>query len=112
MLRAITIILTITLSFSSSYADNPEYTNESFIRLNYVIGNAYIQKAADLGYEGAVQNMPLIEGDRLGTLEGRVELYLENGNYLRLNHETKIDLMSLPDNQKDLIQTNQKRKEY
>jgi len=104
MLRAMAIILTVTLSLSSSYADNLEYTNESFIRLNYVTGNAYIQKAADLGYEAAVQNMPLIKGDRLGTLDGRVELYLENGNYLRLNNETKIDLMSLPDKETDLIQ--------
>lgn len=99
-----TIIIIVTLSFLSAYADNTDYVNESFVRLNYVTGNAYIQKASDLGYEGAVQNMPLIEGDRLSTIDGRVELYLENGNYLRLNNETKIDLMSLPDKENDLIQ--------
>jgi hypothetical protein len=98
------MILTLTLSLSSLWGDNLEYTKESFVRLNYITGNAYIQKAADLAYEEAVQNMPLTEGDRLGTTTGRVELYLENGNYLRLNNDTKIDLMRLPDKENDLIQ--------
>jgi len=104
MIRVITFILTVILSLSSIWGDNPEYIKESFVRLNYITGNAYIQKAADLAYEEAVQNMPLTEGDRLGTTTGRVELYLENGNYLRLNNETKIDLMRLPDTENDLIQ--------
>ena len=104
MIRVITFILTVTLSLSSLWGDNPEYIKESFVRLNYITGNAYIQKAADLAYEEAVQNMPLTEGDRLGTTTGRVELYLENGNYIRLNNETKIDLMRLPDTDNDLVQ--------
>lgn len=104
MFRVIIFILTATLSSSSIWGDNPDYINESFVRLNYITGNAYIQKAADLAYEEAVRNMPLTEGDRLGTTTGKVELYLENGNYLRLNNETKIDLTRLPDTESDLIQ--------
>lgn len=77
-------------------AEEQEYTNNSFARLSFLTGNAYIQRAADLGMEEAVVNIPITEGDRLGTTDGRVEIYLGNGNYIRLDKETKIDIMNLP----------------
>jgi hypothetical protein len=77
-------------------AEESEYTNDSFARLSFLTGNAYIQRAADLGYEEAVVNIPITEGDRLGTADGRAEIYLGNGNYIRLDKETKIDIMNLP----------------
>lgn len=77
-------------------AEEPAYTNQSFARLSYVTGSTYIQRVADLAYEEAVVNMPVTEGDRVGTTEGRAEIYLGSGTYLRLDHNTKIDFTSLP----------------
>jgi hypothetical protein len=77
-------------------AEESKYTNYSIVRLSSITGNAYLQRASDLGYEEAVVNMPISEGDRLGTTEGRVEVYLGKGNYIRLDNNTKIDFLSLP----------------
>ncbi|MFQ5721803.1 MAG: DUF6600 domain-containing protein [Candidatus Aminicenantales bacterium] len=85
-------------------AEEPAYTNYSFARLSYITGDIFIQRAADLGYEPGKVNMPIAEGDRLGTTEGRGEIYLGRGNYLRLDHNTKIDFLKLPDKNSDLTQ--------
>lgn len=101
-----TIGLAIVLIFSLSVlnAEETNYTDYSFARLSYITGNAYIQRATDLSYEEGVVNMPISEGDRLGTTEGRTEIYLGNGKYVRLDHNTKIDFLKLPDRGSDLIQ--------
>jgi len=81
----------------------PPYTDESFARLSVVHGNVYVQRAAELEYEEGIVNMPLAEGDRLGTTEGRVEIRMGRGKFLRLDHETKIDILGLPDREDDLF---------
>jgi len=90
-------------SFSLISAEETPYTNYSFARLSYVKGNIYIQRAADLGYEEGVVNAPISEGDRLGSTEGRAEIYLGKRNYLRLDNNTKIDFLNLPKRGYDLI---------
>ena len=87
-------------------AQEQKYTNNSFARLSYLSGNAYIQRSSDLGYEEAEVNMPLVEGDRLGTTNGRVEVFLGNRTYLRLDENTKVDFMKLPKKDDDLIRIN------
>jgi len=62
-----------------------------------------VQRAADLGYEEGVVNMPVAEGDRLGTTDGRAEIYLGKRNYIRLDHNTKVDFLNLPKRGYDLI---------
>jgi hypothetical protein len=84
-------------------AQEAKYTNNSFARLSYISGNAYVQRAADVGYEEGQVNMPVAEGDRIGTTDGRVELLLGRKNYLRLDQNTKVDLLSLPKKDSDLI---------
>ncbi|UCG94497.1 MAG: hypothetical protein JSW13_01695 [Candidatus Aerophobus sp.] len=78
------------------------YTNYSFARLSYITGKIYVQRAADLGYEEGVVNMPVTEGDRLGTTEGRAEVYMGKRNYLRLDQNTKVDFLNLPKRGYDL----------
>ncbi|MEW6455433.1 MAG: DUF6600 domain-containing protein [Acidobacteriota bacterium] len=65
-------------------------------RLSYIQGNVYIQRASELGYEEASINLPVVEGDRIGTSDGRAEVYLGRSNYLRLDYDTKIDFLSFP----------------
>ena len=97
--------LTIVFLFSLSPANADEpirYTNESFARLSYINGNVYIQRAIELDYEEAMVNMPVSEGDRMGTTEGRAEIYMGRGKYLRLDHHTKMDFLNLPNPENDL----------
>jgi hypothetical protein len=99
---AFLVIGVLALVFFVS-AQETKYTNDSFVRLSYISGNAYVQRASDVGYEEGQINMPVAEGDRIGTTDGRVELQLGRKNYLRLDQNTKVDLLSLPKKDSDLI---------
>lgn len=104
-MRKITVIMGIFLFFSAAlYAEDQEYTNYSIVRLNYITGSTYIQRAADLSYEEGELNTPISKGDRLGTTDGRAEILLGRGNYIRLDYNTKIDFLSLPEKENDLTQ--------
>ncbi len=83
--------------------EEPKYTNDSFARMNYISGNVYIQRGPDLGFEEGIINMPVEEGDRLGTTDGRAEIYLGKNNYLRLDNNTKVDFLNLPKKGYELI---------
>lgn len=83
--------------------EETKYTNESVGRVSFLEGKAFIQRAADIGYEEAVVNDPVAEGDRLGTAEGRMEIQFGRRNYLRLDSDTKLDVMNLPKKDNDLI---------
>ena len=96
-------LIALIFLISSLGAEQAKYTNNSFARVSSLSGNAYLQRASDLGYEDVVLNMPVSEGDRLGTTEGRAEIYLTNKNYIRLDNETKIDFMNLPKKDYELV---------
>lgn len=80
-----------------------KYTSNSFARLSFISGNTYIQRAADLGYEEGQVNMPITEGDRIGTTDGRAEIYIGNKNYVRLDKNTKVDFLNLPKKDAGLV---------
>lgn len=73
-----------------------KYTNDSIARLSFVDGKVFVQRASDLGYEEAALNMPISEGDRISASEGRVEVHFGRSNYLRLDNDTKVDILNLP----------------
>lgn len=100
----LTIFLALPLAAGQDEALEPEqnYTNRSFARLNFITGDTFIQKASDLAYEEGEVNMPIVEGDRVGTTDGRAEIYLGLGAYLRLDHQTKLDVLTLPNQENDL----------
>ncbi len=79
------------------------YTNDSVARLSDLTGNAFIQRASDIGYEECVVNTPVTEGDRLGTTDGRAEVHFGRGNYVRLDNETKLDFLNLPKKGDDTV---------
>lgn len=83
--------------------EETKYTRDSVGRVSFLEGKAFIQRAADIGYEEAVVNDPVAEGDRIGTAEGRMEIQFGRRNYLRLDSDTKLDVMSLPRKDTDLI---------
>ena len=100
---AILIVFIFGFGLASLSAEETKYTNDSIARLNYVTGKTFIQRAADLGYEEAIVNTPVQEGDRVGTTDGRAEVYLGHGNFIRLDNNTKIDFMDMPKKGTDLI---------
>ena len=73
-----------------------KYSDNSFARLSFLEGKAYVQRAADLAYEDAQINTPIAAGDRIGTAEGRLEIYLGLKNYLRLDANSKLDFLDMP----------------
>jgi hypothetical protein len=83
-------------------AKDVKYTNESVARLSYVQGKAFVQRASDLGFEEGAVNMPISQGDRIGTSDGRAEVHFGRGNYIRLDSETKVDVLNLPKKDDDI----------
>jgi hypothetical protein len=103
MKKTACLTIVFLLSLSSSFAEDPvRYTNDTFARLSYINGNVYIQRAVELDYEEALVNMPVTEGDRMGTTEGRAEIHMGRGKYLRLDWHTKMDFLTLPNPVNDL----------
>ncbi|MCI4444472.1 MAG: hypothetical protein JHC32_00410 [Candidatus Aminicenantes bacterium] len=87
---------------SQNTQEEPKYTNDSVARVSFLQGKGFIQRAADLGYEDAVINDPVAEGDRLGTADGRLEIQFGRLNYLRLDNDTKLDILNLPKKDSEL----------
>jgi hypothetical protein len=79
-----------------------KYTNDSVARLSFIQGKAFVQRASDLGYEEGALNMPISQGDRIGTSDGRVEVHFGRSNYIRLDNETKLDILNLPKKDDDI----------
>ncbi len=87
------VVLCGTLGFSNP---QEEYYASSFSRLSYVKGDVFLQRSEDMGYEEGSVNLPVVEGDKLGTKEGRAEIHLGKKNYLRIDHYTQVDFDRLP----------------
>lgn len=86
--------LGILVSFALSSEE--EAYSSSYARLSYVKGDVFVERTEDLGYEEGVVNLPLVEGDKLGTKEGRAEIHFGRKNYLRLDSYTHVDFVQLP----------------
>ena len=113
MKRTTVVIIALFLIAAGAWAQDPKaappqdtkdakYTNESIARLSFVEGKAFVQRASDLGYEEGALNMPVSEGDRIGTAEGRAEIHFGKGNYIRLDNDTKLDVLNLPKKEDDV----------
>ncbi|MGM0466422.1 MAG: DUF6600 domain-containing protein [Acidobacteriota bacterium] len=95
----IIFVLFIPYSFG---AENSDYYEEGYARMSYVQGDVFIQRAEDLGYEEGVVNLALIQGDKIGTREGRTEIHIGEGNYIRIDRDTQIELVRMPDRSEDV----------
>ena len=104
-MKKISILLTVFAFFVPflSSSESEGYYSYSYARLSYVKGDVFIQRAADSGYEEGVVNLPVVEGDKLGTREGRVEMHFGKRNYLRVDNNTQVDFASLPQRGDDQI---------
>lgn len=85
------------------YAEEGGSYQYSYARLSFVKGDVFIERAGDMGYEEGVVNLPIVEGDKLGTREGRAEIHFGRKNYLRIDSFTQLDFVVLPREGKDEI---------
>jgi len=105
-------LLLITVSFLFClpllvYSDNgAEYYDYSFGRMSYVTGDVFIERAADMGYEQGIVNLPVVENDKLGTRDGRAEIHFGKKNYLRIDKYTQLDFAALPKKGYDQVKLN------
>jgi HD-GYP domain-containing protein (c-di-GMP phosphodiesterase class II) len=72
------------------------YDNAKVIRIKNVEGEGFVQRSYDEGDEEATPNLPLFEKDTVGTTAGRLGIYLGRLNYLRLNSDTLVELLNIP----------------
>ncbi|MEI6614521.1 MAG: DUF6600 domain-containing protein [Chrysiogenales bacterium] len=112
MKKIMVAIISILLLAGVLLADDTEnaageakyYDNAKVIRIKNVEGEGFVQRSYDEGYEEATPNLPLFEKDSVGTTAGRLGIYLGRLNYLRLDSETTVELLSIPQLRKtDLI---------
>jgi len=108
-MRKIILIATVLVVISPfvAFAQSSEgYYDRSYVRLSYVKGDVYVQRGQDLGYEQGEVNLVVVEGDKIGTKDGRVEIQLGRRNYLRLDGSTQVDLVNLPRSDSDPAKLN------
>ncbi len=103
MKKILNCLLTVAFLVPFSFAQgNSDYYEDSYARMSYVNGDVFIQRAEDLGYEEGVVNLVLIQGDKIGAREGRTELHLGDGNYIRIDRHTQIEMVKMPDRTQDV----------
>jgi len=83
-----------------------EYYDYSFARMSYVTGDVFIERAADMGYEQGIVNLPVVENDKLGSRDGRAEIHFGRKNYLRIDRYTHVDFAGLPRKGYDQVKLN------
>jgi hypothetical protein len=104
MLLAVAFLVSIPLGLSAqSETPREGYNASSFARLSYVSGDVFVQRASDLGTERGEVNLVLVQGDKLGTGAGQVEVQFGRRNYLRLDNNTKVEFAILPTEGDDRI---------
>jgi len=65
------------------------------VRLSYIEGGVQISHAAGQSYEKAIVNLPITEGAKLKTSEGRAEVEFEDGSTLRIVSDSVVEFPQL-----------------
>lgn len=105
MRKLLMIMLSVLLLNTFAFSDYPDqeefqakyYDNAKVLRFKYTQGEAFVQRSYDEGFEEATVNLPIFEKDRVGTTDGRVEVYLGRLNYLRLDYDTEVEFDRIPE---------------
>src|ERR1700686_2125848 len=88
----VVIATLITLVFSlPAIADS----HVRIVRLSYIEGSVQISRGAGQTYEKAMVNLPIAEGAKLKTLDGRAEVEFEDGSTLRIVPDSVVEFQQL-----------------
>jgi len=79
-------------SNQSQVTENKEVLTDGCV-VTYVEGEAFFQSFTKVGVD-----MEILPGDELITRRGRIEAYLGNGNFLRMDRNTRVAFVKLGEN--------------
>ncbi|MCX6558034.1 MAG: hypothetical protein NTW95_11520 [Candidatus Aminicenantes bacterium] len=104
MKKIIVAIACLMILAGISWADDVEnagneakyYDNAKVVRIKNIEGEGFVQRSYDEGSEEATPNLPVFEKDTVGTTAGRLGIYLGRLNYLRLDTDTTVQLLGVP----------------
>jgi hypothetical protein len=94
-LWSILVAMAVVFPFLA-YGQSDSYYDRSYARMSFVQGDVFVQRAQNQGFEKGEINLVVVQGDKLGSRSGRLEIQLGQRNYLRLDNDTQIDLVNLP----------------
>lgn len=76
---------------AKSDGTQPGDTHVRIVRLSDVKGVVSLDRKTGNGFEAAMQNMPIVEGERLRTGNGYAEIEFEDNSTLRLTPDSQVD---------------------
>jgi uncharacterized protein DUF6600/FecR-like protein len=88
----------MTAQEASAAADNGAMPGDShvrIVRLSDVKGKLALDRKTGLGFEQTMQNMPIVQGERLRTADGFAEVEFEDNSALRLAPNSQVDFSLL-----------------
>jgi FecR protein len=83
---------------TATHADNGAMPGDShvrIVRLSDVKGNLALDRKTGLGFEQTMQNMPIVEGEKLKTEDGYAEVEFEDNTTMRLAPNSQVDFSLL-----------------
>jgi hypothetical protein len=86
--------VTTATANSAAAADNGAMPGDShvrIVRLSDVSGKMSLDRMTGNGFEATMQNMPIVQGERLQTTEGYAEVEFEDNSTLRLAPDSRVD---------------------
>lgn len=89
--NALIVVVFAVVASLSAMADS----HVRIVRLSYIEGGVQISRGAAGAYEKAIVNLPITEGARLKTSDGRAEVEFEDGSTLRIVADTTVEFSQL-----------------
>ena len=87
LVAGLAVVLRVTPAFADSQV--------RIVRLSDVEGKVEADRNTGQGYQDAFLNMPMVQGMKLATKDGRAEVEFEDGSTLRLASKTTIEFTDL-----------------
>ncbi|MHB8095104.1 MAG: hypothetical protein ACYDH0_09190, partial [Candidatus Aminicenantales bacterium] len=87
-----------------AFAQSDDIYDYSVARLNFIRGDVSVERGSDLGTEKGEVNLPLVAGDALVTGDGQAEIHFGKKNYLRIDADSRLELVALPEREDDPLE--------
>jgi len=89
-------LLAVWFAFATPLAASPsDYSYARIVRLSLVEGDVLIARPEEEGWQPALANMPIRQGDTLATSQGRAEIEFESGATARIAENTLLQFTEL-----------------
>src|ERR1700732_1404186 len=88
-------ILIATLFTLAASLTSTADSHVRIVRLSYIEGGVQISHSAGQAYEKAIVNLPIVEGAKVKTSDGRAEVEFEDGSTLRIVPDSEVEFSQL-----------------